>query len=332
MATVLSSKEEKEVRPRTRSKPLLQRMREHIWAYIFLIPFCVLTLVFVIYPIVGSIRYAFYNWNGFSDPTQFVGLRHFFDVAGDKYFWNAFWHSVLYTVVLVPVQLTLALILALVLNNPRLRFVKFYRALYFLPVVTSMAVVGIVIGLLLNRIGSELPAWLVDIGLVKPSLGILGDPKLVMPIIIGVGIWHSLGLNMVYFLAALQGVPKELYEAATVDGAGKTARFWHITIPMIRPVGVVILFLALLGSLSVFDVVWVLTRGGPFYSSDVVATYIYSYGFSSDRGTTQANFGYASAASLFMSFLVLGLTVVQAVTIRYARGKNNEYASSTGHN
>jgi raffinose/stachyose/melibiose transport system permease protein len=327
MATIVQSTSEKETRPRSRRKSLWQRMRDHVWAYIFLTPFIVLTSVFVLYPIVGSIRYAFYNWNGFSEPTQFVGFRHFIEVASDKYFWNAFWHSVTYTVVLVPIQLTLALILALVLNNPKLRGAGFYRALYFLPVVTSMAVVGIVIGLLLNRISSNLPEWVVDSKIIKPELGILGDPKLVMPVIIAVGVWHSLGVNMVYFLAALQGVPKELYEAATVDGAGKTAKFWHITVPMIRPVGVIILFFAILGSLGVFDIVWVLTKGGPFYASDVVSTYIYSYTFSTDRGASQANFGYASAASLFMSLMILGLTVVQTVAVARAKRRSGDFSS-----
>jgi ABC-type sugar transport system permease subunit len=233
---------------------------------------------------------------------------------------------VLYTIVLVPIQLTLALILALVLNNPKLRGAGFYRALYFLPVVTSMAVVGIVIGLLLNRISSNLPQWVVDTKIVRPELGVLGDPKLVMPVIIAVGIWHGLGINMVYFLAALQGVPKELYEAATVDGAGKPAKFWHITIPMIRPVGVIILFFAILGSLGVFDIVWVLTKGGPFYASDVVSTYVYSYTFSTERAASQANFGYASAASLFMSFMILGLTVCQAIAVRQAKRRSGNFS------
>lgn len=310
------------------SKSLWQRIQEHSWDYLFLLPFLVLVAVFVIYPIIGSIRYAFYNWDGYSNPTEFVGLRHFISVATDKYFWNAFWHTVLYAVVLVPIQLLLALILALILNSPKLRFANFYRAVYFLPVVTSMAVVGIVLGLLFNRVSANLPDWVSSIGLIKPTLGITGDPKLVMPVIIGVGIWHTLGLNMVNFLAALQTVPKELYEAATVDGAGAWSQFRHITIPLIRPVGTIIVFLALIGSLGVFDVVWVLTQGGPFYASDVVSTYIYSYSFSSSRGFSSANYGYASAAALFMSVLLLGFTTAQFVIIARARRKNAEFSST----
>lgn len=294
-----------------RRQSLWRTLRAHLGAYVFVAPMLLLTVVFVLYPIAGSVRYAFYNWSGVGEPTQFVGWRHFIDVAGDPYFWNAFRNTAIYTLVLVPVQLTLALILALVLNNPRLRFSSFYRTIYFLPVVTSMAVIGVVLSLLFARISSNFPRWMIELKLVNPMLGITNDPRLALPVIILVGIWHTLGYNMVLFLAALQGVPQELYEAATIDGAGRRAKFWYITVPMIRPVGVIILFIAVLGSLQVFDVVWVLTRGGPFYASDVVSTYIYSYAFTSGRGTSEANYGYASAASLFMSLIVLAITALQ---------------------
>lgn len=311
--------------PGRRRTSLARRMRDHAWAYLFLAPMIVLVLVFVLYPIIGSIRYAFYNWDGIGEPGQFVGARHFRTVATDPYFWNAFRHTALYTLVLVPVQLTLALILAVVLNNPRLRFSNFYRAVYFLPVVTSAAVVGIVISLLFARISSNFPQWMIDAKLVNPTLGIVNDPRLIMPAIITVGIWHTLGYNLVYFLAALQSVPQELYEAATMDGAGRFAKFRYITIPMIRPIGVIILFLAILGSLGVFDIVWVLNKGGPLYASDVVSTYIYGFTFTSARGSSKANFGYASAAALFMSLLVLGITALQLVVVARARRRRSEF-------
>lgn len=307
-----------------RSRPLWRQVRDHAWGYLFLAPMLVLTLTFVIYPIAGSIRYAFYNWDGFGEPSQFVGFRHFVSVATDPYFWNAFKHTLIYTAVLVPVQLTLALILALILNDARLRFANVYRAVFFLPVVTSMAVVGVVLGLLFARISAGFPQWLIDLGWVNPSLGIVNDPRLALPAIIVVGIWHTLGYNLVYFLAALQSVPKEVYEAATVDGAGPGQRFLYITVPMIRPIGSIILFLAILGSLGVFDIVWVLTQGGPFYASDVVSTYIYGYTFTSARGASDANFGYASAAALFMSVLVLGITALQALVVARARRSRSE--------
>jgi ABC-type sugar transport system permease subunit len=307
------------------TKPLWKRIRQHGWAYLFLLPMLILSLMFVVYPIIGSIRYAFYNWTGVGEPTEFVGWRHFITVASDKYFWNAFRNTILYTAVLVPIQLTLALVLALILNSPRLRFSTFYRTIYFLPVVTSMAVVGVVFSLLFARLGTNYPTWLVETGLVNPRLGLLQNPKLVMWVIIGIGIWHTLGLNLVNFLAGLQTIPNELYEAATIDGAGWFAKFWYITVPLIRPVGLIVLMFALLGSLGVFDPVWVMTQGGPFFASDVVSTYVYSYTFGSTRGDSSANFGYASAAALFMSLLVLGLTLLQVLVVGWSRRRQSEH-------
>ena len=191
-----------------RPKPLWRRMREHTWGYLFLAPILILVGTFIIYPIFASVYYAFYNWDGVGQPTQFVGLRHFFSVATDPYFWSAFQHTIIFTAIQVPVQLLLALILALVLNNARLRFSNFYRALYFLPVVTSTAVIGIVFNLLFSSLSTNFPQWMVDNGWVNPYLGITGDPRLALPTIITIGIWQSLGINMVYFLAALQGIPQ----------------------------------------------------------------------------------------------------------------------------
>jgi ABC-type sugar transport system permease subunit len=319
MEAFMAATQLKHIPRRQAQQSLLKRMFAYGWHYLFIAPTLVLMLVFVIYPIIGSVRYGLYNWSGIGEADQFVGLRHFSKVATDPYFWSAFQHTVIYTIVLVPIQLTLALILALVLNNARLRFSNFYRAVYFLPVVTSMAVVGVVLSLLFARINANFPQWMIDARLVNPMLGIVNDPRLVMPVIILVGIWHTLGINMVYFMAALQSVPSELYEAATMDGAGATAKFWYITVPMIRSVGTIILFFAILGSLQVFDLVWVLTKGGPFYASDVVSTYIYSFAFTSSRGGAQANYGYASAASLFMSLLVLSITLLQLVLTRRMR-------------
>lgn len=305
-------------------KQLWKRVRDHGWAYAFLLPLLVLSGTFVVYPIFGSFIYAFYNWDGFGEPSQFVGFRHFRSVATDPLFWGAFKNTVIYTVFLVPIQLTIALILALVLNDARLRFSNFYRAVYFLPVVTSMAVIGVVFSLIFARIGTNYPQWMIDLGLVNKRLGVMQNPNLVMPTIIAIGIWHTLGLNLVNFLAALQTVPKETYEAATVDGAGPFAKFWYITVPAIRPIGAIIVIFATLGSLRVFDIVWVMTQGGPFFASEVVSTYIYSYTFGSQYGSSSANFGYASAAAIFMSFLILGLTILQVVIVAWSRRRQAE--------
>lgn len=310
---------------RRQGKSLGRRMRENIWSYIFVAPAVIGTLLFVIYPIPASLRYAFYNWTGIGEPKEYVGLRHFIAVATDPFFWKAFKNSLIYTAVLVPVQLTLALALALVLNNPKLRFRNFFRTIYFLPIVTSMVVIGVVMRFMFQSLAQNLPQAVYDLKLVNPTLGFLASPQWALPSIILVGIWHSFGYNLIFFLAALQSVPQELYEAATIDGAGPKEKFWHITIPLIRPVGVIILFLAVLGSMKVFDSVLALTGGGPYYASEVIQTYIFSFAFPNRYGAqADPNYGYASAASIFVNVLLLGLTILNVLAIRNSKRQRKE--------
>jgi multiple sugar transport system permease protein len=303
---------------------LWRQMREHRWSYLFILPMVVLTVTFSWYPLFASIRYAFYNWTGFGEPTEFVGFRHFVNVATDSFFWQAFRNTLVYTAIQVPIQLLLALTLALILNNKALKLSSAFRAIFFIPVVCSIAVLAVPLKNLFALLSSSMPPAIVQAGLFNPSLGFLGDPKWAMASVIGVGIWHTFGYNLVFFLAALQSVPEELYEAATVDGAGRWAKFRYITIPLIQPVGIIIVFLALLGSMRVFELVLVLTNGGPFFATEVVSTYIYSYAFSPRQVNIKPNLGYASAASMFMSILLLGLTALQVWSIGRARTRRRE--------
>ncbi len=302
-----------------RPSTLARFVRRHLWSYIFLLPMLALVLPFVVYPLLASVQITLYNWDGIGNPTNFVGLENFARVVHDPLFWNAFKHTFTYAGVLVPIQLILALVLALVLNDQRLRGATIYRAIYFSPVVTSAALVGIVVSLLLTSLGQPLSRALVAIGLAQHQIDWLGDPSFALPTIILVGIWHTLGYNLVYFLAGLQSIPKDLYEAAAVDGANAWHRFWDVTVPMLRAVGAVILFLAILGSLQVFDLVLVMTGGGPYYASEVVSTYIYHFAFTPAAVDAQANVGYASAAAFFMGVLVMGLTALQILAVGLAR-------------
>lgn len=298
---------------------LWQQIRSNAWSYLYLAPMFILVLVFVIYPIFASLGYTLYQWDGIGQPSIFVGLGNFQQVIHDALFWNAFLHTFIYTAVLVPVQLFLALVLALILNNPKLRFATFYRSVYFIPVVTSAAVIGVIIELILSNFGDNLDRMLINAHLLHGYIDWLGDPHFALGIIILVGIWQTLGYNLVYFLAALQTVPTELYEAAQIDGANAFHRFFRITVPMLRTIGFVILLLAILGSLQVFDLVQVLTGGGPDFATEVVNTYIFHEAFG-----TQPNIGYASAAAFFYGLLLLGLAGLQVGFFRAANRRRAE--------
>jgi len=294
-----------------------RQARANPWSYVYLAPMVVLLVVFIIYPSFASLGYTLYNWNGIGEPSAFVGLSNFQQVVADPIFWQSFAHTFIYAGVLVPVQLTLALILALALNNQRLRGRTFYRALYFIPVVMAPAVIGAVVQILLTNFGENLNQLLLGAHLIQSHIDWLGDPHTALGVVIAVGIWNTLGYNLIYFLAGLQSVPTELYEAARIDGAGAVAQFFYVTVPMLRAVGLVILVLALLGSLQVFDLVQVLTQGGPYFATEVVNTYIYHQAFSPLNGV-QPNVGFASAASFFYGLVLLALTVVQIGIGRYA--------------
>jgi ABC-type sugar transport system permease subunit len=282
---------------------LWRRIAADRWSYVYLAPMLLVLLVFVVYPIFASLGYTFYQWDGIGEPSRFVGLQNFEKVLHDQIFWKSLRNTFVYAAVVVPVQLVGALALALVLNSSKLRWSTFYRTLFFLPVVTSAAVVAVVVQLILTNVGD--------------STNWLGDPQLAMGVIIAIGIWHTFGYNLVYFLAGLQTIPGELYEAAKLDGAGRLASFVYVTIPMLRSVGIVITILAVLGSFQIFDLVQVLTNGGPYFATEVVNTYIYHLAFGGYSTTAvQPDVGLASAASFFYGLLLIGFSVVQVLVFR----------------
>ncbi|WP_020578115.1 carbohydrate ABC transporter permease [Actinopolymorpha alba] len=303
--------------PRRRRRGRWSAIWSARWSYLYVAPMMVLLVGFVIYPIGASLGYTFYQWNGIGDPTDFVGFANFAQVVNDSIFWGAVRHTFTYVAIVTPVQLVLALALALVLNNRRLRFATFYRTLFFLPVVTSAAVIGVVFQLMFSNFGQSVNDILTGFRITNENIDWLGDPNVAMGIIIVVGIWHTLGYNLVYFLAGLQTIPEELYEAARIDGAGRIAQFCYITVPMLRSVGVVIVLLALIGGFQVFDLVQVLTNGGPYFATEVVNTYIYHLAFGGfGASAVQPNVGLASAASFFYGLLLIGFSAVQVVVIR----------------
>jgi ABC-type sugar transport systems, permease components len=311
------------------SRALFPRgLSTYLWSYLYLAPMILLFAVFTIYPLFASLGYTLYQWNGIGVPSHFVGLTNFVQVVRDTLFWGAFAHTFIYMLVLVPVQLCLALALALVLNNPHLRFATFYRSIYFLPVVTSPAVIGVVIQILLSNFGENINHILLHLHVINSHIDWLGDPHYALGVIIAVGIWNTLGYNLVYFLAGLQTIPPDLYEASRLDGASGIRQFFFITVPMLRGVGLVILILAILGSLQVFDLVQVLTGGGPYFATEVVNTYIYHEAFGNfSAQAIQPNIGYASAASFFYGLLLLGFSLVQVIILRYAAYQRKEFAA-----
>lgn len=296
---------------------MIAKRKIELWCWIFLFPTLALFVMFQGWPIVASLFYATRDWSGLTSDSSFVGLQNFINVAKDPYFWNAYKNSFVFMLGVVPLHLFVPLILAVILNRPRLKGASIYRTLIFLPVVTTTSIVGIIMVFIWGSDGAVNDA-LVKLGLLDAPINWLGDAKWSMFTVILISVWKNLGINMIYWLAGLQGIPKDLYEAAEVDGARGTKLFFHITVPLLVPIGAVILLLNVVNSLKVFDLIKTMTNGGPFFATDVVSTYIYRYAFSSEMGLPQL--GYASAAGIFFALTISVLAIIQSVLNKRIKG------------
>ncbi|MRH43289.1 ABC transporter permease subunit [Aquibacillus halophilus] len=296
------------------------KWKTELWCWVFLLPTLVLFAMFQGWPIVASWYYATLDWSGLTPDSTFVGMDNFINVAKDPYFWNAFKNSFIFMLGTIPFHLFLALVLAVILHKPGLKAANLFRTFIFLPVVTTTSIVGIIMVFIWGSDGS-INDTLVKIGFLDQSINWLGDAKWSMFTVILVSVWKNLGVNLIYWLAGLQSIPQELYEAADVDGATGFRKFFHITVPLLIPIGTIILLLNVVNSLKAFDLIKTMTNGGPFFATDVVSTYIYRYAFTSEMGLPQL--GYASAAGLFFAVTIVIIAVIQAVVTNRIKGGRN---------
>lgn len=290
------------------------RSRTTLWIWLFLSPTIILFGVFTIYPIVGSWWYSFLDWDGFTSTKTFIGLQNYREVVQDPLFWKSFWHTLLFMVVTVPVQVFLSLLAAILLNSPKMPFMRLFRTALFLPVVTTAAIVGVVMQLIFDPANGPVNLFLQKFGL-HGGIDFLGSSSTSLWTGMGVYVWKWFGITLIYWLAALQTVPKELYEAAGIDGATVRGLFRHITLPLLKPFTIIITLLSIESSLHVFDLMQTMTNGGPYYSSEVVEIYIYRWAFSA----TIPRLGYASAAAVIFGVFVFLIGLIQLLGIRAAR-------------
>jgi len=291
------------------------------WCYLFMVPNLILAAMFTFYPAVMSWYFAFLDWSGFFGDREWAGLDNFRLVVNDPFFWNAYKRSILFMVVAVPIQVALAFIVALVLNDSSYRLGTFFRTVFFLPVVTSAAIIGIVMTFIFSPFNGPINKALLQAGMVDRPVDFLGDPDTALWTVAAVWIWKWFGITMIYWLAALQVVPQDLYEAARIDGANR----WHlhkdITLPMIAPFAMVIVLITVVGSLNVFGLVQTMTGGGPFFASEVMEVYIYRNAFGN---TGIPRLGFASAAALFFGITVIGISLIQGWGLRKAAAARNQ--------
>lgn len=274
------------------------------WApYLWVLPAVLLYAVFKLLPMLAGLYLALIQWDGI-EPAKFVGLRNFQRMLEDEVILLALLNNVKYAVGTVIGKMILSLFLALLLNQA-LRGRSFYRTALFLPVVMSFVVVGILWAWLYNGQFGLVNSLLQHLGLRFLILDWLGDPQIALWSLVVVDIWKWYGFHMVIFLAGLQTIPIELYEAARIDGASRWQQLLHITLPLLQPVMLVNVTLSLMGGFGVFDIPYVMTEGGPANSTIVMALHIYIQGFKFYK------FGYAAAMSYVLLTLVTILAAIQ---------------------
>ncbi len=272
-------------------------------AYIFIIPAVVLLAAFLLYPALQTVRYAFTDYNIMRpDRIKFCGLNNFMELFQDKDFWIAVKNTLHFTVLVVPFQTILALALALLISSRR-KGVSIFRAAYFSPQVTSMVVVAILWTVLYNSNPSSglLNALLVKLGM-EPC-GFLNDPKTAMNSIIFMSAWQGAGYQMMIFLAGLQGIPKDQYEAASIDGAGRIKSFFYVTLPGLKNVISYVIMITVIQAMKLFTQPYVMTKGGPQNATRTLVYYVYEQGFQ------KRNFGYACAVAAVFFVIVISLSI-----------------------
>ncbi len=273
--------------------------------WLFLLPSLTLYVMFQGYPIVTSIFYSTLDWSGLTSNATFVGTGNYEALFSDRLFINAVKNSFIYMFTTVPILLTLSLALAYIFDSVIKKCVTFLRTIFFLPVVTTSAIMGVIMLFIFGATGA-VNEFLAIFGIEGTNW--LGSSDTALFTIVLVGVWKDVGIYMIYWLAALQSVPKDVYEAADVDGANKWQTFRSVVFPIILPIGGVIGVLAVINSLKVFDLVQTMTGGGPFYASDVVATFVYRTAFNASGGMPRL--GYASAAALIFGVMVITIGAV----------------------
>lgn len=282
------------------------RRRQGVIGWTFALPWVLLFVVFMAGPIVVSLLTSFTDMRvtDIRSPTNvnFVGFDNYADLFGDESFRKAAVNTAIYVLITTPLTIGIGLLLAVALNQGIVRFRNFFRVGFFLPYVTSIVAIAVVWRILLGTDSGLINGLLGQIGIDGP--GWLTDPSWALPSIMMMTTWKGIGLQMIIFLAGLQAIPAELYEAASVDGAGTWQRFRYVTLPSLRPTLLFAIVVASIGLMQVFDEPYVMTQGGPLESTTTVALYaVNQFGF--------GNYGRTAAAS-YLLFLAIGLlTLIQ---------------------
>ena len=277
------------------------RRQRRFSPYLFIAPNVVLFTAFSFLPLLYAFYISFHDWGLITEP-EFIGLRNYVRLVRDPLFWQSLEHTLVYAAGTVLPSMAIGLALALALNR-KLPARLLLRSLYFLPIVVSAVAAGTIAAWLFNDNYGVINSMLVRLGL--PRIAWLSTPQWALPSLIFSTLWLRIGFCMVVYMAALQSIPTMYYEAARIDGASGLHQFRHITLPLLRPATFLLLILSIIYSFQVFDLIYVMTGGGPGFSTTMVVQYIYRSAF------VTSEMGYASAMGIALYALILVFTILQ---------------------
>lgn len=266
-----------------------------------MLPSLLVLLIFAVIPLVTSLIISLFDMNIFFTDTAFAGVTNFARIFQDKRFWNALLNTVVFVVFEVPLQIVIGLLVANALVKATF-FNKVARSIFFLPVVCSMAAVGIVWSILLDTNIGFVPYLLEQVGIHNATF--FRNAKTAMPTVVAMTIWKNFGYTMSILVVGIQGISRSYYEAAEIDGAGRMAQFFRITLPLLRPTLGFCMITNTIGSLQVFDQVYVTTQGGPQFKTETLVQYIYKTGFNDPY-----DLGYACALSVILLCVILVISL-----------------------
>jgi ABC-type sugar transport system permease subunit len=302
-----------------RKEFLNYRTRRKLVGYLFILPTFIFFLALIAIPFFRALGISLTEWAGYDTP-RFVGLRNFANLMEDRVFWIALRQTAIFTAATTIIQTVIPLLVAVLLNN-RWRGSTFFRTALFIPVIISFVVSGLLWRMIYEPNFGVLNSTLTSLGLASLKQAWLAKPETAMPAILVVSLWQSLGFYMLIFFAGLQSIPLELFESASLDGANTLQKLRYITVPMLWPVTTVVIVINIIGGIKVFDIIYIMTTGGPNHATEVLGTYLYVTAFGATGGGAPS-MGYAASIGVVILVLAMIATIIQ---FRLTRERSNVY-------
>ncbi|OCT12862.1 hypothetical protein A8709_21255 [Paenibacillus pectinilyticus] len=281
-----------------------------LWVQVlFILPALLIFSIFIVIPMMSSVYYSLTNWNGLDPAISFIGLDNYRKLLHDSEVWIALKNTIVFAVLVTIFQNVLSLLLALLVDGSRWYY-RYLRVVYLIPALLSALAIGYIWSYLYNPVFGIINTVLEDIGLGQLAQDWLGDPKWSMYSIVFTNIWQWAGITMIIYMAGLQAIPADLYEAANIDGSNKWQTFTRITFPLIAPAFTINMMISIIGSFKVFDIIYVMTKGGPGTTTESLAILLYKKAFNFNE------MGYGTSIAIVMFLIILVISIFQLSFLR----------------